>query len=141
MRVARGELLRWGMVAAYSGLIFYLSSQAYLHSGLEFLEFEDADKLQHAVAFAIWSALFSGALRSSRPGMSARRAVLWSSLAGSLYGASDEIHQLFVPGRVADVRDWAFDTSGALVGALLYQYLWLARVWPWWAHRRGSPLR
>jgi VanZ family protein len=37
----------------------------------------------------------------------------------SLYGASDEFHQLFVSGRHADVFDWATDTAGAIVGCLL----------------------
>ncbi|MCL2339642.1 MAG: VanZ family protein [Actinomycetia bacterium] len=36
----------------------------------------------------------------------------------SLYGASDEIHQLFVAGRVADPLDWLTDTLGALIGAV-----------------------
>ena len=40
-----------------------------------------------------------------------------------LYGLSDEIHQRFVPGRVADVRDLMADTIGALVGVVL--------VWAW----------
>ncbi|MDR1754087.1 MAG: VanZ family protein [Eubacterium sp.] len=37
----------------------------------------------------------------------------------SLYGASDEFHQLFVGGRYADVFDWMTDTIGAFVGALI----------------------
>ena len=37
-------------------------------------------------------------------------------LACSLYGASDEFHQSFVPGRTPDVVDWATDTIGAGVG-------------------------
>jgi VanZ family protein len=36
----------------------------------------------------------------------------------SLYGGSDEIHQLFVAGRSADPLDWAVDTVGALLGAV-----------------------
>jgi VanZ family protein len=34
----------------------------------------------------------------------------------SLYGASDEFHQLFVDGRRTDVFDWMADTAGALIG-------------------------
>ena len=36
------------------------------------------------------------------------------------YGISDEIHQLFVPGRVCDVVDVAIDSLGALAAGLLY---------------------
>jgi VanZ family protein len=30
-----------------------------------------------------------------------------------VYGATDEIHQRFVEGRMADAADWAADTAGA----------------------------
>ena len=32
------------------------------------------------------------------------------------YAASDEIHQLFVPGRQADVSDWLADIIGLAAG-------------------------
>lgn len=35
----------------------------------------------------------------------------------SLYGITDEIHQIFVPGRFCDPLDWMTDTAGALLGA------------------------
>lgn len=35
----------------------------------------------------------------------------------SLYAITDEIHQIFVPGRAAQISDWLVDTSGALAGA------------------------
>ncbi len=35
----------------------------------------------------------------------------------SLYGASDEFHQLFVPGRMCDPADWLTDTCGAALGS------------------------
>ena len=35
----------------------------------------------------------------------------------SLYGATDEFHQSFVPGRDSDVLDWVADTLGAALGA------------------------
>ena len=37
----------------------------------------------------------------------------------SLYGVSDEIHQMFVPGRTPDVFDWMTDTAGATFGAVV----------------------
>ena len=42
-------------------------------------------------------------------------------LACSVYGASDEFHQSFVPGRTPDPVDWATDTAGAglAIGAVL----------------------
>jgi len=36
-----------------------------------------------------------------------------------IYGATDEIHQYFVPNRDSDVFDWLADVVGALVGYLI----------------------
>lgn len=37
----------------------------------------------------------------------------------ALYAVTDEIHQMFVPGRACQVRDMLIDACGALVGVLL----------------------
>ena len=34
------------------------------------------------------------------------------------YGATDEVHQLFVPGRTGDVYDLMADAAGALAGTI-----------------------
>lgn len=36
-----------------------------------------------------------------------------------LYAASDELHQLLVPGREGKFTDWLFDCLGALIGLLI----------------------
>ncbi len=46
------------------------------------------------------------------------RAILFSTLAAILYGLSDEIHQLYVPGRLFDVLDILADSFGALLFVL-----------------------
>jgi hypothetical protein len=40
-------------------------------------------------------------------------------LAVGLFGIADELHQWFVPGRDADIKDWAFDLAGALAAILI----------------------
>lgn len=37
-----------------------------------------------------------------------------------LYAASDEIHQLFVPGRVASIKDFLIDSMGIFLAILIY---------------------
>ena len=37
----------------------------------------------------------------------------------SIYGATDEFHQWFVPGRCTDVMDWLTDTAGGFFGSWL----------------------
>jgi VanZ family protein len=49
---------------------------------------------------------------------------LWKSallalVIASAYGASDELHQYFVPNRNCDPFDWVTDSCGALLGVLL----------------------
>lgn len=56
-----------------------------------------------------------------------------------LYAVSDELHQLFVPGRSCEFRDVCIDAGGALLGILL---MWLvlaaaARI----QGRRGGEMR
>ncbi len=40
-----------------------------------------------------------------------------------LYAISDEVHQLFVPGRGAQVKDVLIDSAGAAVGITLYSLI------------------
>lgn len=75
------------------------------------------DKLLHAAAYAALALLLARALW--RTGVGARR---WPAIAvalASAYGVTDEVHQLFVPNRSADPRDWVADTLGAAVAAAL----------------------
>ena len=46
-----------------------------------------------------------------------------SLLIGVLYAASDEVHQLFVPGRSGEIRDVGIDAMGVLLGLLIYVLL------------------
>jgi len=46
----------------------------------------------------------------------------------AVYGASDEFHQSFVPGRAVEFRDWRNDVTGAALA--------LGAVWAWGKMRR-----
>ena len=51
--------------------------------------------------------------------------VLIAWLIGTVYAVSDEIHQYFVPGRSAMVRDVCIDAAGVAVGVLiLFIIMW-----------------
>lgn len=47
------------------------------------------------------------------------KTVLLSTILSSLYGATDEFHQIFTPGRSCDPADWLVDTLAALIGAAI----------------------
>lgn len=56
-----------------------------------------------------------------------KKQVLLSILCTSLYAITDEMHQLYVEGRSCELRDWAIDTGGAIVGAIGFiVILWIA---------------
>ena len=48
-----------------------------------------------------------------------RRAFLFSLTLGFLYACTDEIHQLFVPGRSGSFTDALVDTAGTMVALIL----------------------
>jgi VanZ family protein len=60
-----------------------------------------------------------------------RRRLVWLGGALSVYGALDELHQLFIAGRSADVSDWAFDTLGVAAGLLIGSWLMASKVAKW----------
>ena len=74
-------------------------------------------KSAHFTAYFILSllslAFFSTVKRLKKPLYQAAAAAGFCML----YAVSDEIHQLFVPGRSAQIRDVLIDTSGALLAA------------------------
>lgn len=103
-------------VLAYAAVIFALSAQS---DPLPFLPRQIflQDKLLHGVEYAVLGGLLVHALRLAglRPGVALVSAVVIASA----YGATDELHQAFVPGRSSEVADWLADTLGATVGAVL----------------------
>lgn len=45
--------------------------------------------------------------------------VLFAQMAGSLYACTDEMHQMFIPGRTADIRDVVIDSCGVFAGIIV----------------------
>ncbi len=74
----------------------------------------------HFLLYAVLGSLYLLALPRTWRGWAAVAAAV--ALA-SAYGATDEFHQSFVPGRMPDIADWLVDTGGALVAALLTETL------------------
>jgi VanZ family protein len=84
------------------------------------LEFEFADKFVHlTVYFALFLSAFYS-FNNQKKFNFIRENVLASSLFFSvLYGALDEIHQLFVPGRSCDIYDWLADVAGVILAIIV----------------------
>jgi len=112
------RLISWGPPLVYMAVIFGLSS---LSNPLPELTKRIWDKLLHTVEYAGLAVLLARAL--GREGVSLRRVLVLAVLGASLYGASDEVHQAFVPGRDSTPRDWAADTIGGLIGAAAFGFV------------------
>ena len=98
----------WVPALLYMAVIFVASAQP----TVRLPDFRESDKVSHLAAYAVLGGLlaYGGAQTGTGP--------LPLMIAGSLYGASDEFHQSFVPGRGPDVRDWLADTAGVILGVL-----------------------
>ncbi len=115
----------WLPVFIYCGLIFIQSS----YPSYERLpQFDNADKLWHICAYMVLGSLFYRAfLNTPIMNMKARQIFLASIVCASLYGLSDEIHQIFVPSRQASLADIGADVLGSIGGVCFYRSLYLKR--------------
>jgi len=114
----------WVPVALYAGTIFYLSSQSHPEEQLPSFLLEDvSDKVLHAVEYGILALLCYRAFRWATGPAVARQAVVLAIVTASVYGITDEVHQLFVPFRESSWQDWLADTIGATIGAISWRFL------------------
>ncbi|HKY70291.1 MAG TPA: VanZ family protein [Nitrospira sp.] len=109
----------WLPVAGYMALIFYLSSLPHPDEQLPKILFEKlGDKLLHIIEYAVLGFLFYRAFRRAAGSYAVEYAVVLAIAASSMYGATDEMHQAFVPFRTSTWSDWIADTAGAVIGVI-----------------------
>jgi VanZ family protein len=111
------KLIFWVPALFWAGLIFFLSAQSQLPPVGP--EFHNKDKIAHFVAYTVFWFCLLLPLRYGH-GFSLARTIVLAFLITSVYGASDEFHQSFVPNRSSDVADWAADTFGGFIAASAY---------------------
>lgn len=119
----------WLPPLCYAAGIFFLSSRAVPPS---IAPPEGFDKLAHFILYGGLGGLLARALLSA--GLGRANAVWWTTLLGTLYGVSDEIHQSFVPERSSEVLDAVADAGGSLIGGL--GWLLVAALWHKWRQPR-----
>lgn len=116
-RRVRGLAWWWGPVLLYAVAMFAVSAVSRPPAIASVRGF---DKLLHLVQYAGFGALFCRAVHRGGAGRTGGRLLLTAWALGTLYGATDELHQHFVPNRVADPWDLLADSVGSLCGAALY---------------------
>jgi len=120
--VTRRALL-WGPVIAYMVLIFVESSMssAPLPSNV-------SDKWAHVGGYVLMGVLAVRAVHGGLPTRVTSRGALIAMCITIGYGAFDELHQWFVPGRSADPFDLLADATGGVIGLIgcwAWGILWL----------------
>lgn len=125
------NFIRYIPSVVWMGIIFYLSHQPASESaetsrGLvdfalnivpvptdyEIIIHTIIRKLAHFIAYTILGILIYFAYRG-------KQAVLFTLIVCLLFAISDEIHQLFIPGRSGEIRDVLIDVSGAVFGLII----------------------
>jgi len=83
-------------------------------------------KAAHIIAYFILGIFAYNVTRTYK--LSTKRAILLSIAFALIYAVSDEIHQLFVPGRSGEIRDVLIDTTASTVGIYAYYLIRKRRV-------------
>ncbi|MEA3376181.1 MAG: VanZ family protein [Chloroflexota bacterium] len=112
----RTLIWRWLPALAWMGLIFFVSAQPSLPSAPAWWDVI-LKKTMHAVAYAILTWLYLGALRGTWEDDRIIRVA--SVILAVAYAISDEVHQTFVPGRNGTLVDVLLDGVGILSVMLL----------------------
>lgn len=109
----RSFLTLWGPFLAALAVVFWLSSLSYIP-----MTKHVSDKLLHAVGYTGLSVL---ALRAFHGGFNRLRVAptMFSAVAITLWGVSDEFHQTFVPGRDASGWDLLADVFGFAIAVVV----------------------
>lgn len=106
-------LYYWLPVVAYACLIFYISSLPAIPEPI--LKVTKETLILHMIEYAILSILLFRALVNSKNPILRNNAILLSILISTFYGVTDEFHQFFVSGRVANQFDVLANGLGSLV--------------------------
>ena len=102
----------WGPAALWATVLFLLSELEGVGRGLP----TGTDKLAHGGLYLILGLSLAWGKRRTQAGVPG----LLLLLMGVGYGALDEWHQSFVPGRFSTVGDWVADSAGVMLGLVLF---------------------
>lgn len=125
---AGGRLGAWVPAALWGTGIFVASS--FPGTAYPDAPFYAADKVVHVFFYFVLGFLCTRAWIYSAAVTPARAAVVGMIMA-TLFGVSDEVHQLFVAGRTGTLSDGVADAVGAIAGALAFAAWSPIRRRPW----------
>ena len=108
--------------APWLGLMLIIFIQSSIGSlRIPDIDFKLTDKIVHFLVFGILGILTARGLVNSNIKIIRENYISFTLIICILYGASDEIHQYYVPGRHSELLDWVADVLGILVMVWLYK--------------------
>ncbi len=115
-------LIFWLPIVIWTIVIFLFSARPTVSTSEIIWQDFIVKKTAHVIEYAILAMLLYRALINSN--VPKKEAGIYSIILAILYGASDEFHQFFTPGREPRVRDLFFDALGSILSIyLITKYL------------------
>lgn len=115
------QLSAWLPVILWALLIFHFSSGTIPVASTIYWQDFAVKKTGHVLLFGAMSILIYRALRMNK--VDRKRAAVLAVILSTLYGATDEFHQMFTQGRESRIRDVFIDGLGATLVVLVVYYL------------------
>lgn len=113
--------IKYQLPAIIFALVIFIQS-SFSQINVPNFGFSFQDKIAHTILFGILGFLITRAFYFGTNDTLRKNAIVLGILVGTLYALSDEIHQLFVPGRSADIIDVLADFVGIIVAQLFFVY-------------------
>jgi len=93
------------------------------------VEIISADKIVHMGVYGLLAVLcYISLIHLTEKNTFSLSPFSWSFVIASLYGASDEVHQYYVPNRSAEVQDWIADVAGIVIAVLLIKFIFQFKI-------------
>ena len=112
----RLKVRRWLPPLAWAGVILFVTS---LPGSAVPSQLGPYDKIVHFGIYGLFAVFLSRDLAQVTGRWSAALLAIAIAVA---FGAADEWHQGFIPGRSTDIADWRADSIGAAGGALIFAF-------------------
>ena len=113
--------LSWIITIFIAIIIFYVSSLTFAPGPLRGFPWKP-------IAYHFYAFLFLAAfllISLNRGKIENKKFIFIAIIIALVYGVSDEIHQLFVPGRACSFSDFLTDSAGVLLATLIYSLKFL----------------
>lgn len=106
-----------------SGIITTLLNKILKLENVDLLEFI-IRKLAHLLEYIILGILMINCLKD----YNIKNIIFLSILFCFIYACTDEVHQLFIPGRSGKIDDVLLDTLGSIIGVVFYKLFYKNKV-------------